>query len=127
MRATVSTEPSDETPAPRRAVATGKVIRADTYGHVDLTAIPRADSLEVSVEAEHYASAKGIPSAQQDAIIAAVRRVLDAALASGSLRCGVRVIIESGSCHEQSVPAHAEAAELAIRDALRRGKFTRKA
>ena len=126
MRVVTSAEPADDAPPPHEAIGAGKIIRPGFYGHVEVTAIPR-DSLEVSVEAGQVAFGHGIPPEERESVIAAARHVLAEAVSSGSLRCGVRLVIDHGSFHPQSRSAHAEATNLAVAHALRRGKFIREA
>jgi hypothetical protein len=109
---------------PHRSFGSGKIIGDDCYGHVDVSVIPRRDSADLMVEWKVVGGS--IPSEQRELVIAASQHVLDSAALQGQLRCGVHLIIESGSYHDQLRPAHVEAAERAITDALRRGNFLRK-
>ena len=71
----------------------------------------------------HGVPSLAIPQDRIDSEIAAARS--GDCKAAVRLRCGVLLVIEYGSYHEARLPAHAEAAELAVADALRGGLFTR--
>jgi len=98
-------------------------MRPDSYGHVEVSVIPRPVPTDLTVEWNVVGGS--IPSDQRELVIAASQRVLDSAAAKCRLRCGVRLIIEYGSFHNSLRFAHAEAAESAVIDALERGNFIR--
>lgn len=123
MLAAATMESVPEPERPHRSFGSGKIMRSDSYGHVDVSVIPRPFPTELTVEWNVFGET--IPSDQREIVIAASQRVLDSAAAERRLRCGVRLIIESGSYHDSFRSAHAEAAESAVTDALERGNFIR--
>jgi hypothetical protein len=123
MRVAAATDQFPEPNAPHRAFGSGRVIRDGSYGHVEVTAVPLADSSDLGVDWQVRGAS--IPADQREAVVSACLRTLEAAAAKHQLRCGVALIVEYGSYHEASRSAHPEAAEIAVRDALRRGRFTR--
>jgi hypothetical protein len=118
-------ESGPEADKPHRGFGCGKIIRADSYGHVEVSSTPLSDPSRLIVE--WHVIGGSIPSDQRDLVIAAAQRILDAAALRSRLRCGVRLIIEGGSHHDSVLFAHAEAVESAVIDALKNGKFYRKA
>jgi hypothetical protein len=125
MRIAIGTDELREPEEPHCASGSGKIIRPGSYGHVEVTACPRPETAEVSVDWQ--VRGKCIPEEQREPVLTASRRLLESMAAAGKLRCGVLLVIEYGSYHEASLSAHAEAAELAVTDALQRGLFTRDA
>ncbi len=106
---------------PRRSFGRGKVVRPDAYGHVEVSVIPRFETTDCTVE--WCVVGEAIPLDQREPVIAAAHRALLSDTLRRELRCGVRVIIESGSYHDSMPSAHAEAAASAVIDALQRGGF----
>src|SRR5690242_16839554 len=104
-----------------RSLGSGKIIRPGSCGHVEVTAIPEENSEDLKVKWEAVGGT--IPEPQREAVLAATRKTLTGLVDQGELRCGVLLIIEYGSFHGKRSSAHAEAAELAVRDALRRSGF----
>jgi hypothetical protein len=104
---------------PHRSFGSGKVIRPDGYGHVEVSVIPRSETTDCTVEWRVVGGA--IPLDQREPVIAAAHRALISETPGRQLRCGVRVLIEDGSYHDLIPSAHAEAAASAVIDALQRG------
>ena len=121
MPAAAIMESVSEPDKPHRSFGSGKIMRSNSYGHVEVSVIPRPVPTDITVEWNVVSGS--IPPDQRDLVIAASQRILDSAAAQRRLRCGVRLIIEYGSFHHSLQFAHAEAAESAVIDALERGNF----
>jgi len=124
MPSTSTIEDFPGSEGPHRSFGSGKIIRPDSYGHVEVSVTPRRDPADVTVEWNVIGPC--IPPDQRELIITASHRILDAVAKQGRLRSGVRLVIEGGSYHATGRSAHTDAAEAAVIDALQRGSFLRK-
>jgi hypothetical protein len=109
---------------PNPSFGTGKIIEPGRYGHVEVEATPANEPGKPHVV---WAVRGGtIPDMHRHAVLAAAEEALVNAATGGHLRCAVRLTIDGGSFHESMESAHAEAAVLAVVDALQRGNYLRK-
>jgi len=108
---------------PKPSFGIGKIIQPGRYAHVEVAATPVNEAGKSHVVWAVRGGA--IPDIHRDAVLAAAEEALVNATAGGHLRCAVRLTIDGGSFHESMESAHAEAAALAVADALRRGNFLR--